>query len=208
MTDVLIPDGGWTKAEERMEVPEKIKSSWIVRLASKASVFLGRKEVPDVLELMSLHPTAFLPWLYFASRLMPYGKLPARIRELIILRVGWLCRCRYEWGQHIEIGQKMARLSDEDILNIALHPEAFPDSREQTAIRACDELIRQHFISTDTIHSLKKHFNKTLILEIMLLTGHYQMLAGILNSSGLELEPDIEAHLQAFNQRILHRVES
>jgi hypothetical protein len=35
----------------------------------------------------------------------------------------------------------------------------------------------------------------------VILAGHYQMLAGFINSSGIALEPAIEQVLAAFNQR-------
>jgi 4-carboxymuconolactone decarboxylase len=39
-------------------------------------------------------------WLPFGGRLLN-GKLPARDRELLILRTAWNCRAEYEWAQHV-----------------------------------------------------------------------------------------------------------
>ena len=39
---------------------------------------------------------------------------PLRERELAILRTGWLCRARYEWGQHVEVARR-GGMSDTDI---------------------------------------------------------------------------------------------
>src|SRR5262245_45635631 len=50
------------------------------------------------------HPGLFRRWLPFGGKLLA-GKLPARERELLILRTGWLCRSEYEWGQHVVIGR-------------------------------------------------------------------------------------------------------
>ena len=41
----------------------------------------------------------------------------------MILRVAWLCRSEYEWGQHIEIG-RTAGLSDDEMRRIAADPSA------------------------------------------------------------------------------------
>ncbi len=45
--------------------------------------------------------TAFLGWgNYVLSR---RNGLPAREREIVILRIGWLCRSGYEFAQHRRI---------------------------------------------------------------------------------------------------------
>ena len=45
-------------------------------------------------------PGLFRRWLPFGGKLLA-GKLPARDRELLILRTGWNCRAEYEWAQHL-----------------------------------------------------------------------------------------------------------
>jgi 3-oxoacyl-[acyl-carrier-protein] synthase III len=38
---------------------------------------------------------------------MPFGKLPRRDTELVILRVAWRCGCAYEWQQHVPIALRV-----------------------------------------------------------------------------------------------------
>ena len=45
-------------------------------------------------------------WLGFARRLMPFGKLPRRDTELVILRVAHLRGCDYEWHHHVRLGKR------------------------------------------------------------------------------------------------------
>ena len=201
MNDVLIPENGWILNETMLPVPDLDRQLWFKISASVAKI-LGRNEVPDIFKMLSINQNIFWRWLLFASRLMPYGQLPDRERELIILRVAWLCRSRYEWGQHIEIGQKRAKLSDRDIVNIASGADNFSELREQLLLKACDEFIENKTIDTKTWKALKNFYNDKLMLEINMLIGHYQMLAGVLNSSGLKLEPVIEQYVREFNDRI------
>jgi 4-carboxymuconolactone decarboxylase len=49
--------------------------------------------------------------------------LPPRDRELLILRIGWLCRSECEFGQSVVIG-KQAGLSDEEIERVMRGPDA------------------------------------------------------------------------------------
>ncbi len=201
MKDLLSPKNGWIDVAPNIPIPSSKEQSWLFKASSLASKWMGRDDVPDVLKLLSLHPSLFWPWLHFASRLMPYGKLSYRVSELVILRVAWLCRCRYEWGQHIEIGQRRAKLSDQDIYFVTIGATEFQDDKEKSIILACDQLIINKLIKEENWKILKKHFNTAQIIELQMLIGHYAMLAGVINSAGLNLEDSIEENLQKFNER-------
>lgn len=199
MQDVLIPEKGWIELLGNIKIPAK--QGLLFSSIGKIAIFFGRKEVPDIFKLMYIQPRVFWSWLYFASRMMPYGKLSSREREIIILRVGWLCRCRYEWGQHVEIGLRSG-LEDQDIIHIAKGVDAFDDEKERALIQACNDFIESHMVSQETIEVLQQYYTDQLLLEILLLIGHYQMLAGIINSAGLNLEASAEQVMTDFNLRI------
>src|SRR5690606_6231638 len=127
--------------------------------------------------------------------------LAAPARELIILRTAWLCRSRYEWGQHVEIAERVG-VADGDILAVTLGPDAFHDNTLRMLIQACDELHQHNCLSDDTWRQLEIRHRDGELLEIMMLVGHYRMLAGVLISCGLPLEPRMEEHLQSFHARI------
>ena len=202
MKDLLFPENGWIEITPRIQIPSSKDQSWLFKASSLASKWLGRDEVPDVLKLLSINSSIFWSWLHFASKLMPYGKLSSRISELIILRVAWLCRCRYEWRQHIEIGQRRAKLTEQDIFNISKGYTAFQDEKEKSIILACDQLTLNNFIEQNNWDTLNNHLNTSQIIELQMLIGHYSMLAGVINSSGLQLEYSIENNLQEFYRRI------
>lgn len=204
MKDILIPAQGWADTPQRMKIPAQKEQTILFNMIGKTSKWFGREEIPDVFKVLAINNRLFWAWLYFASRLMPYGKLSGREREIIILRVAWLCRCRYEWGQHIEIGLKNG-LTDDDIVHISVGACAFQDEKEMSLIIACDDLINQKFISDHTWQLLSGYYTKKMLVEISMLIGNYQMLAGFLNSSGLTLEPSAEVIIQTFNERIKNK---
>ena len=120
----------------------------------------------------------------------------------MILRVAWLCKCRYEWGQHIEIGQQVAKLTDEDIIKISRGSVAFENKQEFYLLKACEELLADKVISSPTWDFLSNRYSDKLMVEILLLIGHYEMLAGLINSSGLMLDTDMEENMQQFTARV------
>ena len=204
MTDLqteLVPDGGWiAPAAVRLAAPTSSRG-FVLGLMARFARRLGRPDLPDVIATLHLNPRLFWPWLLFASRLMPGGRLPARLRELIILRTAWNCRSRYEWGQHVEVGLRVG-LTDDEIARVPQGPDAFAGAPEQAALQACDELCAGHSVSEETWRVLAGQHRPRELIELTLLVGHYVMIAGFLNASGLALEPPIEAQLQAFHRRI------
>ena len=93
----------------------------------------------NIFSTLVRHPGLFRRWLPFGGKLLA-GKLPARERELLILRTGWLCQAEYEWAQHAAIGRAVG-LSEEEIDRVREGPEAAGwDAFEATLLRAADEL--------------------------------------------------------------------
>ena len=84
---------------------------------------IGRGKVPNVLATIARHPKLLKRWNAFGNHVLFKSTLPARDREILILRIGWLCRAAYEWGQHVIIG-KRSGLNDDDIERIRSGAEA------------------------------------------------------------------------------------
>src|SRR5262245_31181758 len=101
----------------------------------------------NIFRTLAAHPNLLKKWLVFGNYILNKSTLPPRERELLILRVGWLCRAEYEWGQHVLIG-KRAGLSDEEIDRVKEGPDAPGWSEfDATLLRAVDELRSRAFIS-------------------------------------------------------------
>jgi 4-carboxymuconolactone decarboxylase len=63
---------------------------------------------------------------------------------------------------------------------------------ESALLRAADELHAVSRISDDTWGKLAETFDTEQLMETALVVGHYQMLAGALNSFGVELDEGLE----------------
>ena len=62
---------------------------------------------PNIFTTLGRHPRLFRAWLRYSAHLMPFGQLPRRDTELVILRVAWQCRSAYEWHQHVSIALRV-----------------------------------------------------------------------------------------------------
>ncbi|MDI1301319.1 MAG: carboxymuconolactone decarboxylase family protein [bacterium] len=200
--DRLQPENGWAiPATPRLPPPARRERGVLFRTVSRVSGLFGRPQVPDIFSVLHVNARLFWPWLLFASQLMPFGRLTAADREKIILRTAWNCRSRYEWGQHIEIALK-AGVTDDDIVSVAKGPAAFADRHTCALMQACDDVFLRQCIADSTWDILSETFSRELLIEIVMLIGHYIMLAGFLNTAGIALEAPLEKTLQDFHQRL------
>jgi alkylhydroperoxidase family enzyme len=132
----------------------------------------------------------FRRWLPFGGKLLN-GKLPPRERELAVLRVGWLCKAEYEWGQHVLIGRQ-AGLTDDEIERIKLGPSAEGWSTLDAAIlQATDELHEDSCVSDDTWGLLTRTYDDAQMIELVMLIGHYHLVSFALNSLGVQRDEGV-----------------
>jgi 4-carboxymuconolactone decarboxylase len=137
------------------------------------------------------HPGLFRRWLPFGGKLLA-GRLPARDRELLILRTGWLCGAEYEWGQHVPLGRQ-AGLTDAEIAAIQAGPDdpTWSDDGDAALLTAADELHRDACITDGTWAKLAARYDERQLIEIPMVVGHYHLVGFTLNSLGVQLEPGV-----------------
>jgi alkylhydroperoxidase family enzyme len=117
--------------------------------------------------------------------------LSMRIRELLIIRIGVLCRSEYEWAAHAPAGRR-AGLTAADLERIVAGPGAGGDPVDLALLRAVDELHRDAMVSDSTWRELAAVFDSRQLLDILITTGGYRMVSMALNTFGVQLEPGAE----------------
>ena len=145
-------------------------------------------EPPAIFLTLGRNRRLFWGWLHFAGRLMPGGRLPRRETELVILRVATLSGSDYELTQHRRLGRR-AGLSPAEIDRVADGPtsDGWSD-RERLLLGATDELQETRDLTDDTWAALRAELDERTCLELLMLVGHYEMLATTLNT--LRVQPD------------------
>ena len=145
-------------------------------------------EPPAVFLTLGRHRKLFWGWLRFAGRLMPGGTLPRRETELVILRVAHLTHCDYEWTQHVRLGAR-AGLGPADLERVVAGPTAEGWSeRDRLLLTVTDELHHDRDLGDATWSRLRAELDERGCLELLMLVGHYEMLATTLTT--LRLRPD------------------
>jgi NAD(P)-dependent dehydrogenase (short-subunit alcohol dehydrogenase family) len=130
----------------------------------------------------------FRAWLLFAGALMPRGILRRGDTELVILRVAHNSGCEYEWRHHERLGQK-AGLTESAIERVREGPDAPGWSmREQLLLRCADALHEHREVPDALWGELSETFSDVELIELVMLVGHYEMLATTIGT--LRIQPD------------------
>jgi alkylhydroperoxidase family enzyme len=165
-------------------------------LPQEAREVLGPAAEPgrvfNIFRTLARHPKLLKRWLPFANHVLFKSSLSPRQREILILRIGWLCRSEYEFAQHVQIGRR-AGLADADIQRIVDGPDAPGwDPLEAALVRASDELHRDACVSEPTWAALAARLGEQQLMDVVFTVGQYTLVSMALNSLGVELDPGLE----------------
>jgi 4-carboxymuconolactone decarboxylase len=116
--------------------------------------------------------------------------LAVRQRELLLMRIGVLCRSEYEWAAHSRLGRR-AGMTDADVDRIVAGPDSGGDPIEIAMLRATDELYRDDVVSEDTWATLARDLNTKQLLDLLVAVGGYRAVSMAINSAGVQLDANM-----------------
>jgi alkylhydroperoxidase/carboxymuconolactone decarboxylase family protein YurZ len=139
--------------------------------------------------VLAHHPRLLKRFMLFAGMFLSHSLLPDRDRELITLRSAYRFRVHYYFAHHVETALS-AGLTEDEILATA--DESYEwHGNDQLLIAAADEMAATAQLSDATWASLSAAYSVAQLEEIVLLPGFYRMMAGFINTLGVELEPGV-----------------
>lgn len=131
----------------------------------------------NLFTVLARHPDLFRHWVGFAGTLLLAGTLPARLRELAILRTAHLRSCGYEWTHHVPLA-RAAGLDESAIAAVgAASVDGRWDGADLLVLRAADELHAHGELTDRTWAALRELFDDRQLIELVMLVGQYTMLA-------------------------------
>ena len=145
----------------------------------------------NVMRTMVRHPKLLKRWLPFTNHILFKSTLSEHDREILILRTAWVTKSEYEWGQHVVIARERG-LGDAEIERVSKGAEAEGwRELDRALIRAVDELDGDSFIADATWRTLSAHLSEQQVMDVIMTVGNYRMLAGLINSAGVQLDPGV-----------------
>jgi len=156
-------------------------------------------QVLNVYRTLARAPKAFTRFQQWGGYVLSRrNSLPAREREIVILRVGFLCKSGYEFTQHTRIGLREG-LTQAEISKIKQGADAGWSDADAALIRAADELVKGHFVTDATWADLSRHFDEKQRMDVVFTAGTYTQVSMFLNTFGVQLDagqtldPDLRA---------------
>ena len=142
----------------------------------------------NIFATMAHNPRLLKRFLPFGGYFLNRGLVPAREREIVILRVGHNAGSVYEFGQHTIIGRREGLRDDEIAALVRPASDHAWNPRDRTLIAMTDELCADNCVSDPTWTALRADWNEAQLCELVLLAGEYRMVAGFLNTMGVQLD--------------------
>jgi 4-carboxymuconolactone decarboxylase len=148
----------------------------------------------NVLGTIGRHWDALRKFDVWTGHIMgPTNTLAPRYREMLILRIGWLCKAEYEWGQHV-LFAKEAGLSDDEIEAVKNDDRHNPiwNPLENALLSAVDELHSDAFISDHTWKTLSLDLETRQIMDLVFTVGHYNLVSMAVKTFRVQLDDGVK----------------
>ena len=121
------------------------------------------------------------------------GALDGRLRELIIMRIGWRQGSLYEWTQHWRVA-RMLEIPEDDLVGVRdwRASDRF-DRADRAVLAATDETLGQGAISERTWSELEATVpDEQARLEVVMAIANWSMFAQLLRSLEVPLEEGVD----------------
>ncbi len=177
-------------------IPTKLKDQLDQATKEAYDTFLDPAHWPNVFATLAQHPTLCQGWIPFARHVLSptSSTITVRDREIVILRIGFLCQAEYEWAQHVRLARKVG-ISEDEINQIKAGPDADGLSeKDALLLRATDELHQNAKISDPVWQGLTAYYDMQQMMDIVFAVGNYNLVSMALNSFGVQLDEGLEGN--------------
>jgi alkylhydroperoxidase family enzyme len=167
----------------------------------EAKAAADEASVPDymaelaIFQVLLNHPTLARALNDLLATMLWHGKLDTRLRELAIMRIGWLTASDYEWTQHWRVALRLGVSADDlvGVQNWQAHNGFGPI--ERAVLAATDDVVRDGAVSADRWVACERELGSdpAVLLELVTAIAAWRMIASILHSLKVPLEDGVDS---------------
>ena len=169
-------------------IPPQEADQWNEEAQAIMAPFVKQGRIFNIFKTLTHHPALGKRWMVFANHILGKSTLSPRDREMLILRIGYLCQAGYEWGQHVQISRDIG-MSDDEIRLCKSGPEtAGISDLDRLLLTAVDELHGDAHVSDATWAGLSGFYNTQQLMDLVFTVGQYNLVSMALNSFGVQLD--------------------
>ena len=162
-------------------------------VAAKAADLPEQMAPLNVFRVLLHHPKLTQAISGLLTTLLFRGKLDARLRELVIMRIGWRTGSEYEWTQHWRVARQLG-VSEADLLAVRDWEPSDLGRAERAVLRATDETLGDGAISPATWKECEAVLpGREELLELVTAIGNWNLFSQLLRTLEIPLEEGVEA---------------
>ena len=122
------------------------------------------------------------------------GALDDRLRELVIMRIGWATGADYEWTQHWSISQDTFGCTADDVLAVKdwTHHDGFGPP-ERAVLGAVDETLAEGTATEETIATCRELLGEEATVELVVAIGAWRAVSQLARSLDIPLETGVDS---------------
>jgi len=143
----------------------------------------------NIFRMWANAPACFRHGMRFGGAILGRQKLPANLRELVILLVAKIEGGTYEWVQHVPIAEAAGCRKDQIA---ALEKGEFSasvfDVREKALLVFAEDVIRNVRAGEENVKAAAAHFSPQEIVEIVLTCGFYMTMARLTETTRVDVD--------------------
>jgi len=122
------------------------------------------------------------------------SRLSHRLRELVIMRIGWTRAADYEWTQHWRIALEQFDVPEADLLAVRDWQQADCFGPADCAVLAAtDETLEHGSISQKTWAACAAHLDAAELVDLVAAIGTWGLIAQVVHSLEVSLEEGVSS---------------
>lgn len=175
-----------------IEEPESADVREFYQLLDRTSRGLG---VLNVFKVMAHTPELMKAWWGMMTVLLTRLELPARDRELAILRLFQIKGGAYGFAHHVRIG-KQAGITDEQISALSQHRTSILfDDHDRLLLRYIDAVTRLDSDAPAIAEEVKRAIGERQLVELTFCIANWNLMALVLEPLQIEMEDATKPYL-------------
>jgi 4-carboxymuconolactone decarboxylase len=171
MSRIPLPDRASHSHEVREAIGERPANVSLLMAAASGPVYRGLGQL--------------------GSALIRGSPLPPKLRELAILRVGYISRSAYEVFQHEALARHIG-MDEAQIDAIRAGDGASPalGQAERDVMAFVEDIVVNVRASDATLAAVRQHLDISQLVDLIVVTGYYMTVCRLLETSGIEIEEE------------------
>jgi 4-carboxymuconolactone decarboxylase len=121
--------------------------------------------------------------------LIKHSSLPPVLRELAILRVGYMSKAPYETFQHEALARHVGMSEAQiDAIRAGDAASGALGLAERDVMAFVEDLVANVRASDANLAAVRKHLSDQQVVDLIVVTGYYMTICRLLETSGAEIE--------------------